>query len=559
MHRPTHRWSLFAVLATASVLLWTRVEYSELRQWAAVKVTTWDAFAYYAYLPGVFIHDDIAHMPWAEDIDARYHVFGGPQYQFLEAPGGNRVDKCLYGTALFELPFFLVGHLIANSCGYLADGFSAPYQWCIALAPLFYCTIALLLLRGLLLRWVSDATAAITLILLVLATNAIQYISVDGAQTHGFLFALYAAQLWFTAKWHDQPRKRWAIAIGACVGLAAVTRPTEVIMFFIPLLWRANGWSVGEKLRMFRGHFILAVVAAAVMALPQLVYWKFVTGSWVFDVGSKWSFLSPHFRVLFGWEKGWFIYTPIAIFFIVGLFFMRGKPWARSVLVFTLLNLWIITAWHDWRYGGSYSTRALVQSYPVLSLPFALLVERVRISRLRWPAAPLALYLLGGNLFQIKQYNLTVLHYDQMNRDYYRAIYMDAHPTPLDFSLLDTRERPDDVAALIELRYWESDTLPEGCTAVDISVPGGAKWVLVEAEVQLVGDGAPGRIGLRGTASDTLRTSVRLGRPLVRADAINSYAFFAPMLPGEHPLTVALQQVSDPENRLVSASARFYR
>jgi hypothetical protein len=32
----------------------------------------------------------------------------------------------------------------------------------------------------------------------------------------------------------------------------------------------------------------------------------------------------PHFRVLFGGEKGWFIYTPITILFIVGLFLMRA-------------------------------------------------------------------------------------------------------------------------------------------------------------------------------------------------------------------------------------------
>jgi hypothetical protein len=353
------RWSLLAAVAVAATLLWTRTEYSEVRGWAPMKVTTWDAFCYYEYLPAVFLYDSLAQQPWVEAVDARYAVLGGELYQLIDLGDGRRVNKCLYGVALLELPFFILGHAIARATGAPTDGFSAPYQWFIALAPLVYCILALLVLRRVLLRWYSDTAVAIALVLLVLASNAIQYISVDGAQTHGFLFALYCLQLWSTARWHEMPKRRYALLCGALIGLATVTRPTELIMLFIPLLWQGRG-SVGDKLRGYPRHVALAMMAAAVFIFPQLLYWKVVTGSWVYELGSKWDFLSPHFRVLLGWEKGWFIYTPVTIAFIAGLFFVREKPWARSVLVFTLLNLWIITAWHDWRYGGSYSARALV-------------------------------------------------------------------------------------------------------------------------------------------------------------------------------------------------------
>lgn len=435
------RTSLFAVILVSVALIWTRLDYSELRGWSPMKVTQWDALGYYQYLPAAFIYDDIKRQDWLGPIDSTYHVVGtGGLYQVMDLDNGNRATKYLSGVAEMQLPFFFIGHWAAGMLGYPQDGFSPPYQWSIAFSPVIYCILALFLLRLVLKRFFSDLTIAVTLLMLVLATNAVQYISVDNAQSHGYLFALYALILWATIKWHEAPRIRHAVLIGATIGLATVARPTEAIMLFIPLLWNTGAkleakvkWA---QVRTHRTHIAWAIVAAFLMILPQLVYWKVVTGSWVFDVGSKWDFLLPHFRVLFGGEKGWFIYTPITVFFIAGLFLMRGRSWKKSVLVFTLLNLWIVIAWHDWHYGGSYSARALVQSYPVLALPFAVVVERVLATRWKYIFLPLCAYLIAVNLFQIKQYNNGVLHYDRMTFAYYKAIYLNSHVTDEDRKLM---------------------------------------------------------------------------------------------------------------------------
>lgn len=394
-----------------------------------MKVTTWDAFGYYQYLPAIFIYDGIDRQEWVAGIDSSYHVIGdGGLYQLMDLENGNRATKYLAGTAMMELPFFVIGHWAAGVTGHKQDGFSPPYQWTIALAPLFYCILGLILLRKVLLRTFTDVTATLVLVLSTLATNAIQYISVDGAQTHGFLFALYCLMLWATVKWHETPTRRWTLMLGATIGLACVTRPTEAIMLFIPLLWntgiKEDARAKWTLVREHRSHILLAFLAAFLMVLPQLIYWKIVTGSFIFDVGSKWDFLDPHWRVLIGWEKGWFIYTPITLLFIIGLFFTHDRPWWKSVLTFTLLNIWIVIAWHDWRYGGSYSARALVQSYPLLALPFAALTDRVTTTKWRWPFLALCAYLLFVNLWQIRQYNNGVIKYDGMTREEYVRVYL---------------------------------------------------------------------------------------------------------------------------------------
>lgn len=439
------RLSLVALVVTGAVLLWTRFEYSEYRGWSPMKVTQWDALGYYQYLPAVLIYGDIGRQAWLEQVDSAYQVSGGTIYQVTELPNGNRATKYFCGLSLLQAPFFALGHLVAGASGAAQDGFSPPYQWAIALCPLVYVLLALFLLRKVLLRHFSDVVVAITLLLVVLATNAIQYISVDNAQTHGYLFALYAAQLFFTQRWHERPTAWNAMAIGGLIGLATVSRPTEALMVFIPLLWNTHEKETARAkwalVRTQLPHVAVAIGAGFVAFFPQLLYWKVATGSWVYDVGSKWDFLNPHWRVLFGGEKGWFIYTPITILLVIGLFFMRGQPWRKSVLVFTLLNTWVIIAWHDWHYGGSYSSRALVQSYPVLALPFAALMERAFASRWRWPTLALCGYLLVVNLFQIKQYNNTVIHYDRMNFAAYWAVYLDADPTDADRARLNPPRR----------------------------------------------------------------------------------------------------------------------
>jgi hypothetical protein len=127
-------------------------------------------------------------------------------------------------------------------------------------------------------------------------------------------------------------------------------------------------------------------------------------------VGSKWFFLNPWWRVLFGPEKGWFLYTPIALVMVAGFFFMKKYPFRKAVLTFCLLNIWIIISWSDWKYGASYSTRALTQSYPVFALALACVIDRwFSWSRLKWLLPVIGVGLIFLNFYQMDIYNQGIL------------------------------------------------------------------------------------------------------------------------------------------------------
>jgi len=460
-----NKLSFFALCIIAIIYIGYRYSHTNFKAQLPVKQTTWDSFGYYMYLPAIFIYHDVTELNWFEAIDQKYDLTGGGLYQAGKQDNGKYVFKYLGGVAVLQSPFFFIAHTIALNTDFKADGFSAPYQWAIAIGTLLYFILALIILRILLLVYFKDRTTAITLLLLCLASNLIQYIAIDGGQSHGYLFPLFSFLLYCTYKWHIKPSWKWASLTGLIIAIATISRPTEAVMIFIPLLWDTHTKESARlkwlKVRNNYKQLFAMAIFGIIGILPQIIYWKYATGSFIYNVGSKWDFLTPHFRVLLGWEKGWFIYTPITLLFVGGLFFIKRFPFRKSVIIFCLLNIYIIISWHIWRYGGSYSTRALVQSYPVFALALAGVVGRIESTKWKYLFYIIGLYLIGLNLFQIGQYNKTIIHYDDMNRKYYAAIYLDKNPTPVDMSLLDTQDVIKNENKFTKTTLFEHDSIKQ--------------------------------------------------------------------------------------------------
>lgn len=408
-------FSSFAILISILILVGVRLNYRTNNSENGYNATSWDAFGYYMYLPAIFIYNDVTQLSWVDSVDQKYRLTGGQFYQaiYLEEQGGY-TNKYLIGVACLELPYFLFGHTLAGILDYPQDGFSAPYQYAILTGAILSVLIGLLILRNVLKHYFSDNTVGFTLIFLVATTNLVQYASIDGGMSHAYIFPLYALLLWLTIRWHESYQPKHVFFIGFTIALATISRPTELIMIFIPLLWKTGDpQTSNEKWKKWKRHkeqLVLGVLGGFLGVLPQLLYWKYTTGSFVFDVGSKWYFLNPWFRVLFGTEKGWFLYTPIAIAMVIGLFISKNSDFKRSLLTFSLLNIWIIIAWSDWRYGASYSTRALVQSLPVFAFGIATMIERFAVNHPKRIALAILLIALAAlNGYQMQIYNSGVL------------------------------------------------------------------------------------------------------------------------------------------------------
>ena len=130
--------SLIACIIACVVLTQYRVTYSEIKNDQPIKVTTWDAFGYYMYLPGMFIYHDVTQLKWLPGIDKKYGVTGGDGIQAEMQKNGNYAFKYLGGVAMMEAPLFFIGDQVAKHSSYPADGFSKPYQYALSFGVLLY-------------------------------------------------------------------------------------------------------------------------------------------------------------------------------------------------------------------------------------------------------------------------------------------------------------------------------------------------------------------------------------------------------------------------------------
>ncbi len=426
------RRSLTAVLCGCAALLLLRS--STLPR----NVLNWDVFGYYLYLPATFIHHDIGLQDhaWLDDVMKQYDP-SATLYQLVDGPDGNRVIKYSAGMAVLYAPFFLVAQGAAHLFGFPADGFSPPYQYILAFGCLLYAILGLFVLRKVLLNYFSDSWTALLLLLVVLGTNFLQLTAWDGTLlTHTPLFLLYAVLLRTTILWHEQPRLRTALLLGATAGMITLVRPSEGLCLLIPLFWLPkgeHGWK--RKWVLLRTHLTQIAAAAAAFILaasPQLFYWHAVTGQWIFysyvNPGEGFDFLPPHtIDFLYSYRKGWLLYTPLMLFALAGIpvLWRERRECFWAITLFLLADLWVVSAWSTWWYaGGSFSSRSLVPAYTVLAIPLGFFLRAAwRNAFWRWPIGTLTAFFVLLNLFQTWQWQARILPKDRITQAYYWAIF----------------------------------------------------------------------------------------------------------------------------------------
>lgn len=404
-----HKGSFYSYLACAALMLFaTFFFYPKWNRSAGEAVLGWDVSCYYWYLPSAIIYKDLKQQKFGDSIVSKYWFTGSFEQSYVHE-SGNRVITYSSGMAFMYLPLFLTAHVLAEPLGYVADGFSTPYQFALQVGSLLAALLALWYFRKLFLMFFEDRTVAILLLLLVFGTNYLNYAAIDGALTHNWLFLLYVFLLLNTVYFYRTPGYKYAIRIGLLCGLMTLIRPSEMICVLLPLLWGMEGISlkaIKDKLAFLKTHLkelAVAVICMIAVGSVQILYWLYVTGKpLVYSYQEKgFSWMHPHFRdYIFSYRSGWVTYTPLIILCFIGIpFFIKYGKNKIAVLSFFALNLYIVSAWDIWWYGGT-GGRAMIQSYPVILFPMAALIQYIYNRRiLGWVLSPVIILLAYFNLW----------------------------------------------------------------------------------------------------------------------------------------------------------------
>ncbi len=349
-----------------------------------------DVMGYYVYLPAAVIYHNLRDM---EQIPQEAGLHGGVYYytalmkEYSTKAGLDHwLNQYTYPVALMESPFFISAHLYEKFAGLPANGYSDTYKIAISLSSLVYTLLGMLLLFRLLRRYFSYSHSLLSLVLILLGTNMFWFTFGQAGMSHIPLFFLYALLMYLTVKLYERATIQYFIAIGFVAGLITIMRPSDIISVLIPLLYGVyNKATLWERLHFLQQHFSKLLIAAVVFllpAVPQLLYWKYITGSYFYYsyMGQSFNWTKPKIiEGLFLTANGWLPYAPIMICAIAGLLLMRKglRVWLTPVLVILPVYIYIIYSWYCYNYINGFGSRPMIHLYPLLAIPLAAFVRYV--------------------------------------------------------------------------------------------------------------------------------------------------------------------------------------
>ncbi len=427
--------SYISKLAIVLVLLVCAWYGKNLNTWGKNKVIQNDVIMYYAYLPATFIFNDL-NFEFTTKLPADFEG----QIWLQTSPTGKPILRMTMGMAILWIPFFLGAHAMAHLLGVSTLGYSWPYSFSIFLATLFYLFLGMFFLRKLLLRYFSDRSTAIVLIMVVMATNMMFYVIAEPGMTHVYNFALISAFIYFSLKWIEnlspspleRAGVRLSILLGLLAGIIVLIRPVNILVGLFPALIGITSFKqMGERITGNWKMILVAGIAAFLVLVPQMLYWKMQTGQFIFnsymDQGKFYFFQPQIINGLFSFRKGWLIYTPVMIFGLAGFIWLRKRSpeLFLPTLVFVIVNIYVVYSWWCWWYGGCYSSRPMIDMYGIMALPLAAFIEKILKSKI-WLQTAVAIVFAGLiwlNQFQMNQYRTSLLHWDSMTKEAYWGIF----------------------------------------------------------------------------------------------------------------------------------------
>ena len=402
----------------------------------------WDGYGYYLHLTSVFIYQDAKDYKLVHEAARKYAINTGYQTRALN----DSIEYPVYpvGQAVTWLPFFGAAHVLASQSSYFADGFSAPYQCAIFISSILFILLGFYFNRKLLLHFLSDKIVAISMLLIYFGTNYFYYSHYEISLTHVYLYGYLSLMLYKLFQYHKTHKSKYLITALLCFSIAVLSRNSEIFWILIPLFLGFEMTKIFSKSQLIsqtKTATLFLASAAVVYIIFQLSYYKVSTNLWFVDGyrDHTFNFLQPNIKnCLFGFYKGWFIYTPLAVLFFIGSYFLyqKNRTWFYSVCVYSILYLYLLISWDDWTYGSTFGFRPIVQCYAILIIPLGYCLEFL-LKKVKWLSVLILSLFVVLQLLQMKQFVNSIFLKEEYGFNYYKRVFLKLTPDPHDRIVID--------------------------------------------------------------------------------------------------------------------------
>ncbi len=400
-----------------------------------------DVVGYYAYLPATIIEKDLSFKFFTADyLNKNYDKV---MYWPLTAPNGGKIIKMTMGVSICYLPFFLMAHAYSHFVLNIEPkGFEDHYEFALICSSMFFFMLSLIYLRKILINQnFPETIIIITLLLFSVGSNLLNYTTNEPVMAHVYVFSLGCMLVYHIINWHQTFQFRFLVYVGFLLGLMTLIRPTSILYALFFILFNVTSWaSIKHKMIFFQQHFfklLIIPILGFLCLLPLFLYWKIMTGHFLFNsyIGERFFFDRPMIIPgLFSYRKGWFLYTPVFVFTIIGLFRMvlKKEKLGVSILITFSVILYVIFSWSSWYYGGGISARALIDFYPLLIIPSAYFIQSILLKKDVSGALQFTLLIATIAFGALKnyQYRNGTVHYDGMNKKLYWQTFLSTKMPP---------------------------------------------------------------------------------------------------------------------------------
>jgi hypothetical protein len=405
-------WGGLLIIASV-ILLWKNQAHTP------VNFVVGDAGDYYSYLTSFFIHHDLANQK-------------GDVWYLLKTTEGT-LNVHPVGESILLLPFFGLGCLLAFIFGSEVNGLSAPFQISLALAAISYVLLGLYFLKQLL-QENGHTTKAIliTLTLILFGTNLFNYTIFEACMSHVYSFALISMFLYYTYIYVKNLESKNIYKALLLLGLIVLLRPNNGLIVCSIFIWM-NNWQQTKEIILHtlktRAFYKGLVLTLAIISLQSWI-WLYQSGQFLNDTykadGFYWG--NPQiFKMLFGFDNGFFIYTPLCLVLLFGLvpLFKKNRFKFWSAIIFLSGLIYFFASYWGYTYFDGLGIRVLVDYYALFTIIGAKLTELILESKIAsLLASPLAIFLVILNLIYCYQNNRAIILRAGMNFEQWKYTFL---------------------------------------------------------------------------------------------------------------------------------------
>lgn len=382
-----------------------------------------DAKDYYSGLVSTFITHDLANQSGTDVFLLKTHT--------------GTINVHPIGVSVLLLPFFALASLFASLFNFPIDGYSLPYQISTSVAALTYAMIGLFYIKKLFrAKQISDVNTALLIFLVFFGTNLLNYTLSEAGMSHVYSFSLIAIFLYHSSSFISERTNSHLIIAFLILGLILLVRPNNVFILLSIFIWfkSANECKSFFK-ELFKNKFFYAAILGTVLIVfTQSLVWYIQSKSFFHNTykadGFYW-FKPQLVKMLFGFDSGFFIYTPLCFLFLIGLpFIYRENKFAFYATTFFLISLvYFFASYWAYTYFDGLGIRVLVDYYALFSFIGAKLFSQLSDKSLAYYILIATAFIFGYiSLIYSYQINRSILLRTGMNFNQWKYTFLRTAP-----------------------------------------------------------------------------------------------------------------------------------